>query len=271
MPANTSIQVVERISHLLDAIASNGQRSTLKVLSAETGLHPSTAFRILKSLMQFGLVERAGDNYRIGRKLLHLSRHVPGGWELKEEAEPVMEELRDEIGETVNLTVAEGDEVVYIGRVLSNRIMRVEQLIGSRAPLHVTAVGKLMLGESGEAACRAYADRTGLPSFTPNTIIDIDTLLRCTGEVRDAGYALDNEEAELGVGCIGVLVRDASGRMVAGLSISSPIERRQDRWIPKVIAAGRRISERLGYTAPEPPPDRNAESAPPTKTGREAK
>lgn len=250
MPTNTPIQVIERISNLLDAIANNGDRGTLKVLSAETGLHPSTAFRILKSLTQFDLVERSGDNYRIGRKLLHLSRYVPGGRDLKAAAEPVMEWLRDEIGETVNLTVAEGDEVVYVGRVLSNRIMRVEQVIGSRAPLHVTAVGKLMLGNSGEAFCRSYAERTGLPSFTPNTISDVKTLLRCTGEIRDAGYALDNEEAELGVGCIGVLIRDEAGRMVAGLSVSSPIERRQDQWIAKVIAAGRRISGRLGYAAP---------------------
>lgn len=247
MPANTSVQVIERISRLLDAIAGNDDRSTLKVLSAETGLHPSTAFRILKSLARFGFVERDGDNYRIGRKLLYLSGRVPGGRELNAEAEPVMEWLRNEIGETVNLTVAQGDEVVYIGRVLSRRIMRVEQIVGSRAPLHVTAVGKLMLGDLGEAACRSYARRTGLPAFTPNTITDVDTLLRCTGEARDAGYALDNEEAEPGVGCIGVLVRDGSGRMVAGLSVSSPIERRQHEWIPKVMAAGRRISERLGY------------------------
>ncbi len=249
MRANTSIQVVERISHLLDAIVSNSSRATLKVLSADTNLHPSTAFRILKSLADYGFVERDGDDYRIGRKLLHLSRHVPGGRELDAEAEPVMEWLRDEIGETVNLTIPQGDEVVYIGRVLSKRMMRVEQIIGSRAPLHVTAVGKLMLGECGEEACRSYAARSGLVEFTSNTITDVDTLIRCAAEVRNAGYALDNEEAELGVGCIGVLIRNDTGQMVAGLSISSPIERRQDEWIPKVVAAGRKISERLGHSA----------------------
>ncbi|SCZ61259.1 IclR family transcriptional regulator [Thiohalomonas denitrificans] len=246
MPSNTSIQVVERISHLLDAIVSNDGRSTLKFLSADTGLHPSTAFRILKSLADYGFVEKDGEGYRIGRKLLHLSRHVRGGKALDTEAEPEMKWLRDEIGETVNLTIAQGDEVIYIGRVLSKRMMRVEQIIGSRAPLHVTAVGKLMLGESGEQGCRAYAARSGLVELTHNTITDVDTLVRCANEVRAAGYALDNEEAELGVGCIGVPIRDGRGQMVAGLSVSSPIERRRDEWIPKVIAAGQRISERIG-------------------------
>jgi IclR family acetate operon transcriptional repressor len=248
MSTNTSIQVIERIAMLLDAIVNNSERSTLKVLSAETGLHPSTAFRILGSLAKFGFVERIDDDYRLGRKLLSLSRHVPGSRDLKSEAEPIMESLRDELGETVNLTVAEGDEVVYIGRVLSKRIMRVEQVIGSRAPLHVTAVGKLMLGERGENACRAYADRTGLRAFTPNTLTGIDVLVGSTRKARDAGYALDNEEAEIGVGCIGVLIREDGGRMVAGLSVSAPIERRQDDWIPKVMEAGRLISERLGYS-----------------------
>lgn len=255
MAANTSIQVVERISRLLDAVASNGERSNLKILAADTGLHPSTAFRILQSLANFGFVERDGEgNYRLGRKVLHLSRYVSSGRELEEEAKPVMEWLRDQLDETVNLTLREGDEVVYVGRVLSRRMMRVEQIIGSRAPLHVTAVGKLMLGEDGESACRAYAQRTGLRRYTPNTITDPELLAAAVRCARRNGYAFDNEEAETGVGCIGVLLRDASGQMVAGLSISAPIERRREAWAATVVEAGCRISARLGYACEQTAP-----------------
>jgi len=186
-------------------------------------------------------------HYMLGRKLLHLAGRVRRGLDIREEARDIMASLRDQLGETVNLTVREGDEVIYIERVSPKRMMRVEQVVGSRAPLHVTAVGKLMLGELGDPFVRAYARRTGLPSYTPHTITSSERLLEVVHQVSADGYALDNEEAEEGVGCIGALIRDNSGAVVAGLSISAPIERRQAAWIPLVQQAGRRISERLGY------------------------
>ena len=125
--------------------------------------------------------------------------------------------------------------------------MRVEQVIGSRAPLHVTAVGKLMLGEAGAAATRDYAKRTRLPAYTANTRHELKALLEDIGVCAARGYALDDEEAELGVGCIGALVRDASGAAVAGRSVSAPMERRKMEWIPLVQEAARRVSARLGY------------------------
>jgi DNA-binding IclR family transcriptional regulator len=243
-----SIQVIDRSARLLDAIAAAGQPVSLKILSAETALHPSTAFRILGALTGVGFVERdAAGHYLLGRKLLHLAGGVRRGVDVREEAMDVMEALRDEIGETVNLTVREGDEVIYIERVTPQRMMRVEQVIGSRAPLHVTAVGKLMLAELGDRFVEAYARRSGLPAYTAHTVDTVDALLKVAHRAMREGYALDNEEAELGVGCIGALIRDASGAVVAGLSISAPIERRREEWIPLVQAAGREISERLGY------------------------
>lgn len=244
----SGIQVIDRAVALLDALARASGPASLKVLAAETGLHPSTAFRILAALSAHDLVGRDGANlYRLGPHLPRLAGRVSVALDLREAARPVMQWLRDQVGESVNLTVREGDEVVYVERAIPNRMMRVEQVIGSRAPLHVTAVGKLMLGEGGEAAIRDYAARTGLPAYTANTraqpralLLDIDASLR-------RGYALDDEEAELGVGCIGVLVRDAEGSAVAGLSVSAPRERRRAEWIALVQEAGRRISARLGY------------------------
>ena len=158
-----------------------------------------------------------------------------------------MEGLRNAVGESINLTVRQEDEVVYIERATTSRVIRVEQVIGGHAPLHVTAVGKLMLGELGEQACRDYARRTGLPAYTPNTRSDLDALMQDVNTSVRRGYALDDEEAEPGVGCIGVLVRDSSGGVIAGLSVSAPIERRKDDWIPLMMEAGRRLSEQLGY------------------------
>jgi len=249
-PRAPSIQVIDRAARLLDAAAAAGGRASLKALAAETGLHPSTAHRILGALIEAGLVERDGAGYVLGPKLRALGARVPRGVDLRGEAIDVMRDLCAQLDETVNLTVREGDEVVYIERVSPRRMMRVEQVIGSRAPLHVTAVGKLMLGELGDAFVRSYAKRTGLPALTPRTITALGRLMgQAKGSVRD-GYAVDAGEAEEGVGCIGVPVRDGSGAMVAGLSVSFPLERRRDAWVAAVRASGRRISERLGHAGP---------------------
>jgi DNA-binding IclR family transcriptional regulator len=243
-----SIQVIQRLAQLLDVIAEHKDPVSLKILSAQTGLHPSTAFRILASLAEQGYVERtARGNYQLGIKLMQLGSLVNATVDIRKIALPLMEKLRDELGETVNLTVREGDEIVYIERTLAKRMMRVEQVIGSRAPLHVTAVGKMMLGDLGEAACRSYAKRSKLPVYTVNTHARIATLLEDCHISTARGYALDNEEAELGVGCIGTLVRDASGQVVAGLSVSAPIERRRDEWAGQVVNTSQIFSKQLGY------------------------
>ena len=243
----SSIQVIDRSASLLDAIGHYEDPISLKILSADTGLHPSTAFRILGALMEAGFVEKnAAGHYMLGKKLVRLAAKVKRSVGLREQARDIMEALRDAIGETVNLTVREGDEVIYIERVTSNRMMRVEQVIGSRAPLHVTAVGKLMLAELGDYFIHAYAERTGLKSYTPHTLSNEQDLLNFVHQVKPLGFAYDNEEAEEGVGCIGVLIHDSNKDVVAGLSISAPIERRKEEWVTLVKDAGRKISERLG-------------------------
>ena len=243
----SAIQVIDRMVSLLDAIAHNEGPVTLKFLAADTGLHPSTAFRILSALSQHRLVERdPRGGYLIGRKWLRYANAVEARVDVIAEAKPIMEALRDDVGETVNLTVREGDEVVYIERALPKRMMRVEQVIGSRAPLHVTAVGKLMLGLGGADAIAEYATRTGLPRYTTHTLTNAQDLQRAALNGVTRGYALDNEEAELGVGCIGVLVMDAFNNTVYGLSISAPIERRKDDWIALLMNAGRQVGDRLG-------------------------
>lgn len=245
---HSSIQVIDRLVQLLDALAMHDEPASLKSLAQTTGLHPSTAFRILASLAEHELVERAPNgNYQLGIRLLQLGSRVQGRLDLRREAHPILEWLRNEIGETVNLVMREGDDVVYLDRAAPNRMMRVEQVIGSHAPLHVTAVGKLFLGEGGAEACLDYAERTGLKPRTPYSITDPAMLWRTVKACFQQGFALDDQEAELGVGCIGVPIRDSSGSMIAGISVSAPFERRQDGWIPVVRQAAERLSLRLGY------------------------
>lgn len=242
----SSIQVIDRSVRLMEAIAASDTAASLKILSAETGLHPSTAFRILSSLADAGFVERdSAGHYFIGHKVAQLANRVRRDVDIRVIARREMEMLRDVIGETVNLTVREGDEVIYVERAIPNRMMRVEQLIGSRAPLHVTAVGKLMLAELGTAFIRDYSERSGLKAYTAHTRSNLDELTQETNRAIAQGFAYDNEEAEIGVGCIGVLIHNSDGNVMAGLSISAPIERRKDEWAELLKQAAANIEQQL--------------------------
>jgi DNA-binding IclR family transcriptional regulator len=244
-----SIQVIERIAKLLDALGARSDPAQLKELAAETGLHPSTTHRILNDLVQYRIVERAQPgSYKLGMRLLELGNLVKGRLDVRDAAIEHMRLLHKFTGQTINLSVRQGDEIIYIERAYSERSgMQVVRAIGGRAPLHLTSVGKLFLSADDAKNVRNYAMRTGLSGHTSNSITDVDKLERELAQVRSRGYSRDNEELEMGVRCIAAAVRDDSGKLVAGLSVSAPADRLQDNWIDDLTACAQRISEALGY------------------------
>ena len=244
-----SIQVIERMMRLLDVLAHHSEAVNLKQLAGETGLHPSTAHRILGVMVEARVIDRIEPGlYRLGIRLLELGNLVKSRINIRQIALPFMQQLHQELHETVNLSVRQGDEVVYVERTASNRsMMRVVQLIGARAPLHITAVGKLFLAEEPSDAVHEYAGRTGLPRYTPNTLADLADLERELERVKRDGYACDNEEAEKGVSCIGAGIRDDEGALVAGLSVSAPSDRLNKMWAERVRETGQQISRAIGF------------------------
>jgi DNA-binding IclR family transcriptional regulator len=249
--AKSSIQVIQRMMGLLGALSRHLAPVNLKQLAAETRLHPSTAHRILAVMVENRLVDRIEPGtYRLGIRLLELGNLVKSRINVRQEALAHMHRLHEELGETVNLSVRHDDEVVYIERTAdSNSMMRVVQIIGARAPLHITAVGKLFLAEDGPDKCAAYARRTGLPRFTENTLTDADSFLKEIEKIRRQGYAFDNEEAEKGVSCIGAGIFSDDGRIVAGLSVSAPSDRLNRAWAPQVRQTAEKISRAMGHQA----------------------
>ena len=244
-----SIQVIERMTRLLNALAGQAEAVTLKQLAQATSLHPSTAHRILTALVHDRLVERIDQgNYRLGIRLLELGNLVKARISVREHALPLMRQLHAATGEAVNLSVRRDNEIVYVERTSSGRaMMRVVNIVGARAPLHITAVGKLFLLEDGPEGLRAYAERTRLAAYTRNTLTTVAALEKEFDRIRRQGYALDNEEAELGVRCIGAAVRDDTGTLVAGLSVSAPAERMKTAWAGLVKETAGKISRAIGY------------------------
>lgn len=251
--SKTAIQVIERLVSLLDALAEQPDAVSLKDLSARTGLHPSTAHRILNDLVTQRLVDRAEPGaYQLGMRLLELGNLVKARLNVRDAALGPMRELHRATGQPVNLSIRQGDEIVYVERAVSERSgMQVVRAVGGRAPLHLTSVGKLFLAADDARNVRAYATRTGLTGHTGNSITELPRLERELALVRARGYARDNEELELGVRCIAAGIRDDSGRLVAGLSISAPADFVQDDWIDQVCRTAAAISGALGYEPSE--------------------
>lgn len=244
------IQVIERMRMLLDALSHNEQPLGLKQLALDTGLHPSTAHRILAAMAHAGFVERlGGGTYRLGIRLLELGNLVKVRIDIREAALPWMETLHRELGESVNLGIRQGDEIVYIERTSSGRsTVRAVHLVGARAPLHVTAAGKLFLANDRPEAVAAYARQTGLPGLTRHSITSLAALKHELDKVRRAGVAFDNEEVEPGLRCIGAPVHDDAGQVVAGLSVSAPADRHKPEWAMLVRQTADAISAALGYS-----------------------
>lgn len=243
------IQVIERMMKLLDALAAHSGPVSLKQLALESGLHPSTAHRILGAMTQSGFVDRSDAGiYRLGIRLLELGSLVKSRISLRDTAMTAMLKLHAATGESVNLGIRAGDEIVYVERTSSGRSsVRVVHIVGARAPLHTTATGKLFLVEDGTEKVRDYARRTGLPPSTPESITTLPELEKELEKVRRHAVAFDLDEVEAGVRCIAAGIRDDSGELVAGLSLSTPSERFNPDRAPLVRETADEISKSLGY------------------------
>ena len=249
VPATPSIQVIERMFALIDVLASREDAMSLKEISEKTGLHLSTTHRILNDLTVGRFVDRPeAGSYRLGMRLLELGNLVKDRLNLRDVSFGSMRELHKLIQQPINLSVRQGDEIVYVERAFSERSgMQVVRAIGGRAPLHLTSVGKLFLATDDPQRVRAYATRTGLSGQTRNSITQLAVLERELSKVRQYGVARDNEELELGVRCVASGIYDDQGRLIAGLSISAPADRMDENWLAKLQVASQSISQALGY------------------------
>ena len=248
-PVAPTIQVIERLFSLMDVLASREDAISLTEISEKTGLHPSTAHRILNDLTIGRFVDRPEPgSYRLGMRLLELGNMVKARLNVRDAALAPMRDLHKLIQQPVNLSMRQGDEIVYIERAYSERSgMQVVRAIGGRAPLHLTSVGKLFLSVDEPMKVRSYATRTGLSGHTKNSITQLPILERELSKVRQYGVARDNEELELGVRCIAAGIYDDQGKLLAGLSISAPADRLDEAWLTKLQSTAEAISQALGY------------------------
>lgn len=247
----TTVQSVDRALAILEILEREGWVGVTTV-AGELAIHKSTAFRLLATLEQRGLVEQHVETqkYRLGFTLVRLAGAVRAGLDLTRSARPVCEWLSEHTGETVNLAVLEGGEVVNIDQVnLSTSVVSVDWL-GRRTGLHVTSTGKIFLAFMPERVRDEHL-RDGLTRSTPHTITDQRVLRRQLAEIRRRGWGATEQELELGLNAVAAPIHGADGSVLATVCVSGPVFRLTAERLPDVgrlaLEAGQQISRRLGF------------------------
>jgi DNA-binding IclR family transcriptional regulator len=247
------VQVLDRALAILDMLSSEGPDLALGEISEKLGLHKSTAHRLIMVLERHKLIERNSVNgrYRLGLKLFELGTKAVSQLDLRERARPFLDRLVLETSETVHLGILDDTEVVYLDKVEPARSVRMSSSVGRRNPAYCTAMGKATLAYLPDEQVEAVVRKHGLKAVTANTITSFLELKRELGAIRERGYAVDNEEIEEGVRCVGCVVRNFSGQPVAAISVSGPAFRVTKEKVKglsgPVIAAARALSAELGF------------------------
>ncbi|HEX6469441.1 MAG TPA: IclR family transcriptional regulator [Streptosporangiaceae bacterium] len=237
-----AVRSLERAFELLEHLADAGGEMALSELTEASGLPMPTAYRLMRTLVNRGYARQApSKRYALGPRLIRLgesSSRLLGAW-----ARPALARLVDEVGETANMALFEGDAIVYVAQVPSRHTMRMFTEVGRRVQAHCTGVGKALLAQLPVDAARALVARTGLPAQTPHTIIDFETLMRDLELIRRRGYALDDEEQELGVRCVAVPIIGAP--TLSAISVSGPSARLTRMVVNDTVPLLRRTADRL--------------------------
>jgi IclR family KDG regulon transcriptional repressor len=246
------VKSVFRAVQILDVLGSEGERSVTEI-SKRLNYPKSSVHEIVSTLLEAGILEKDNDRnrYSLGLKLFELGKQAQANLEISKAAIPSLRGLQVQLDETVHLTVLDGNEVLYTECFESTKRLRTYSVIGIRAPLHCTAVGKAILAYLDEGEVDNFIRTMGLPRFTENTITDRKRLNAEMRKIRDCGFAIDDMEHEDGVRCVGAPVRNHMGEIVASISVSGPSQRmtfsRLKEIAPLVMDRAGEISRRLGY------------------------
>ena len=253
--ARRSVQSVDRALDLLEALASSEGEVSITSLANRTSLHVSTVHRLLTTLLRRGYVRQNPDTsrYFAGAKLSTLAEAQSRFNELRHRARPVLRALTEQTRETANLVVLDDITAVYIDTVPSPQVVRLFTAIGNRVPLHATGGGKALLAWLSQDRRDALIDRLELRAHTIRTIDERPALRRALDEIRERGYAIDDEEYDEGVRCVAVPVGPI-GSPIAAISLSAPASRfsrqRAAEFAPVLRRAAAELAEAMRDHAP---------------------
>ena len=242
---------LSKVFDVIEAAGRHPEGVAAKTLATELGMPESTLFRMAKFLVERGYLRRSAGRLTLGAAALRLGALAQRQNPLARVAHPALAALSERTGETVHLAELQGDHIVYVDKVEGSRSVRMASLVGSAGPLYCTGVGKIFLINDDAASLEQYIAENGLEPLTSHTITTREGLLSELDRIGRQGYALDDEECEQGARCVAAGVRDYTGKVVAGISVSGPLHRMEPehirRIIPQVQRTAQRLSQLLAY------------------------
>ncbi len=221
------VQSIARAFAIAEEIARNREGISLAELSKRVGLHNSTTFHLVKTMVQLGYVSQLADSrkYRIGRRMFTLAAGALDEIELVSVATPILEKLTRETGEYSHFAIRSGEQIVVVAKTAGTGIFQMVDRTGAVRPAHATALGKVLLAALSPSQLERYLETCELRQFTAKTIVERDTLLREIDEVRRKGLAFDDGEFDAEARCVAVPVRDFTGRVAGAIGMSGPMWR----------------------------------------------
>ncbi|NOY86888.1 MAG: IclR family transcriptional regulator [Deltaproteobacteria bacterium] len=253
------IQSVDHALNVLEAFQGDEDEIGITELSRRLRLHKNNIFRILATLESRGYIEQntSTDNYRLGLKTLELGQTFIRHAGLLRVARPVMEALNKKVNETIYVGILKDRHAFYLDVAESNNTVRVLSRVGCRVPTYCSAIGKAQLAYESMEDIMSVLGRKELKQYTRNTISDRDLIIKHLMEVKEKGYAIDDEEWDEGVRCVAVPIYDYTRKVVGALSISAPsvrmtLEKIRKEYVPLIKKACSEISGGLGYQSLEP-------------------
>ena len=253
MNNNEKISSALKALHILDCFALESPEWTISELSKRTGHAVSSLHRQLNDLVAYGYLEQVEKRktYRIGKRLIWLSYSVIGKYDLRNVSLPLITELATAVEENTHLILMDGYDVFNLEIVEANHSISYRPPVVSRYPAHMTAAGKVLLTGKSENFIEQYCSNiVDVPPLTSNSITDPQVLKYSLKQIHEDGFAIDNEETEIGLICIAMPVYDLNHEICAAVSISGPVFRLKDRvvsFIPLLRDCVSKISKTLGY------------------------
>lgn len=251
---NSSVRVVDRTLDIIEALARAPRGMPLNALSQAVDLHKATVYRLLQSLVgrHYVIKDEESGKYRLTMRLFDLGSQILGGFNLLGVVRPFLERISDQTHEVVHLAARDDTEIVYLYKEDPNsNVVQMGSRVGSRNPLYCTGLGKSILACLSDTELETVWNQSNIIVRTPHTILSLDDMRRELSEARRLGYAIDDEESEMGVRCVAAAIRDSYGTPFAAISIAAACQRMPPETIRRygqmVTSATDSISRLFGY------------------------
>ena len=249
--AKATLQTVDRALQLLEILAEHPTGMQPKEIEEVLELNKVTVHRLLATLENRGFIERMGNAYVIGLKLVELSSMKLSNVELKTEAAPYLRELVTRLGLPVQMAILEGTEAIFIDKIESRNSFRMYSQIGKRIPLYASGVGKVLLLQASDEEIRQKLETVEFTAFTPKTLTNVEAVIEAVKVARKKGYAIDDEEHEEGIFCVAAPIYDYRDKIIAAVSVGDInkqfVKGTNAKQIELIKETAKKISKRLGY------------------------